>query len=459
MNAPALRRSLRPAHLAAIGMGTTIGVGWIVVTGGWIVGAGPGGAALAFLLGGLVMILVAVCYADAATRLPEASGEYGYVSSAFGPGWGFAVGWAVLLGYTGICCFEGLALAWLLSVLVPGLAGSVLYTSLDTPVRALDVVVVSGSAAFFTILNVRGARESASVQVAVTVGKLALSFTFVLLGLFGGHAANWVPTFEPAGGAWQGIAGVLVVVPAWFCGFNALPQALREAERRPTTAELARLLAGVIALTTLFYVAVISATAAAAPRTALHAAELPVVVAIEAVAGPWGGRIVLVTAIVALLSAWNAALFAASRLVHALAGQGALSGTLARVHPRFGTPNAAVIFVGAIALAGGLMGRGFIDPLIRLGSIGFAIAFASTCAASLRLRRIAPAQGGRRVVGAAVAGGLLLCGIIGLSLNTLLAPRATWPAEVTALIAWVGIGALLWRLAARRRRATRATGT
>lgn len=459
MNAPALRRSLRPVHLVAIGMGTTIGVGWIVVTGGWVLGAGPGGAALAFLLGGLVMILVALCYADAATHLPEASGEYGYVSSAFGPGWGFAVGWVVLLGYAGICCFEGLALAWLLSVLVPGLAGPVLYTSLDTPVRVLDLIVVSGGAAFFTILNVLGARESARVQVAVTVGKMALCFAFVLLGLLGGHAANWVPAFEPTGRAWQGMAGVLIVVPAWFCGFNALPQALREAERRPTTGEVARLLAGVIALTALFYIAVIGATAAAAPRAALQAAELPVVTAIEVVAGPWGGRIVLATAILALLSAWNAALFAASRLVHAFAEGGALWGALARVHPRFGTPTAAVMFVGVIALAGGLMGRGFIDPLIRLGGIGFAIAFASTCATSLRLHWVARAPGDRRVVGAAIAGGLLLCGVIGLWLHALFAPRAGWPAEATALIGWAGIGALLWKLGARRRRGARAAST
>ena len=86
MSAPRLRRTLTPMQLAAIGMGTTIGVGWIVVTGGWIARAGPLGAALAFLIGGAVMGLVALCYAEAAVRAPEANGEYGYVSMAFGRG-------------------------------------------------------------------------------------------------------------------------------------------------------------------------------------------------------------------------------------------------------------------------------------------------------------------------------------------------------------------------------------
>jgi len=83
MPAPALKRSLRPIHLVAIGMGTTIGVGWIVIAGRWITDAGPGGAAAAFAIGGLLMLLVSRCYADLAARLPLSSGEYGYVSTVY----------------------------------------------------------------------------------------------------------------------------------------------------------------------------------------------------------------------------------------------------------------------------------------------------------------------------------------------------------------------------------------
>src|SRR5690606_35479705 len=154
-----------------------------------------------------------------------------------------------------------------------------------------------------------------------TVGKVALSFAFIVLGLAGGAGENLPPAVEPEGAPWTGVAAVLVVVPAWFCGFNALPQALGDAESRVSFKQLAFLLGAVIAVTTLFYVAVIIATAAAAPRALLAQSELPVVAAIESVAGPWGARIVLVTGVVALLSAWNAALFAASRLLHALGAE------------------------------------------------------------------------------------------------------------------------------------------
>lgn len=455
---PALKRSLRPLHLAAIGMGTTIGVGWIVVTGGWIANAGPGGAALAFALGGLVMALVALCYADMAVRLPQASGEYGYVSTAFGRFWGFAVGWIVLLGYVGICCFEGLALAWLISVLAPDWTGPELYTSLGAPVRVLDLAVVIVGALFFTVVNFFGARESARVQVAVTAGKVGLSFAFILVGFAGGDPGNLAPAFEPAAAPWQGVLAVLVIVPAWFCGFNALPQALEEAETRPTRAQLARLLGGVIALTTLFYIAVILATSAAAPRAMLVGADLPVVAAIEAVAGPWGGRIVLITGVVALLSAWNAAMFAASRLIHTLGRDGALPHWLARVHPRYGTPSAAVIFVGLVALGGGLMGRAFIEPLIQMGAIGFAVGFIATCLACLALK---PTPEAPRTPFAAAAGGigaLALTAVVALSLWNIFGGGFAGSAEAKALAGWVGAGALLWLLAKSAPKTARAPG-
>ncbi len=445
MSAPGLRRTLTPMQLAAIGMGTTIGVGWIVVTGGWIARAGPLGAALAFLIGGAVMGLVALCYAEAAVRAPEANGEYGYVSMAFGRGWGFVVGWAALLGYVGICGFEGLALAWLLGVLMPDFTGPTLYTSVGVPVRLLDLAVIIGGALFFTAINHFGARESARVQVAVTVGKVLLSFGFVAIGFWGGAPANLEPAFLPAETPWHGVLAVLVMVPAWFCGFNALPQALGEARERPAARALAALLGMVILLTTLFYVSVITATAFAAPRGVLDGAELPVVAAMEAVAGPWGGRIVLVAGVVALLSAWNAAMFAASRLLYALARDGALPAALARVHPKNGTPSIAVVFVGVIALLGGLMGRAFIEPLVQIGSMGFAVAFIGACLSSLALRR--GVGGSRFPVFAAWVGALALGGVATYSAWTILANVGERLPEAAALALWAGLGAVLWAFA------------
>ncbi len=449
MSGTALRRTLTPIQLAAIGMGTTIGVGWIVVTGSWIVSAGPFGASLAFIVGGAVMGLVALCYAEAAACAPEANGEYGYVALTFGRGWAFVVGWAALLGYIGICGFEGLALAWLLGVLAPEFSGPTVYMSFGVPVRTLDLAVIISGALFFTAINFFGAHESARVQVAVTIGKVVLSLGFVLIGFWGGTASNLQPVLEPVAAPWLGISAVLVMVPAWFCGFNALPQALGEARERPQAKVLARLLGSVILLTTVFYVAVILATAFAAPRSVLVDADLPVVTAIESVAGPWGGRIVLITGIVALLSAWNAAMFAASRLLYTLAQDGALPAVLSRVHAKNGTPSNAVMFVGFVALCGGLVGRSFIEPLVQIGAMGFAIAFIGACISSLALKRRQAHAKRMLPVLAATLGSAALAAVVGWSLYTIVAGSEGGTAEAAALTLWVILGAVMWVIARR----------
>lgn len=448
-----LKSSLRPVHLAAIGMGTTIGVGWVVVTGGWVVQAGPVGASIAFLIGGLVMALVAVCYTDLAIWLPKARGEFGYVSTVFGPPWGFAVGWAVLLGYIAICCFEGLAMAWLIGFLAPGITGPVLYNSLGTPVRALDIALVTSGAFLFTLVNYIGARESARVQVVVTLGKVLLSLGFVLIGLLGGDRANLSPPFAPEQAPWQGVMGVLILVPAWFCGFNALPQALPEAKEKPRARVLGALMGSVIGMTTLFYIAVILATATATPRGVLATSDLPVVAAIDTVVGLWGGRIVLITGVIALLSAWNAAMFASSRLIHGLASAGALPRFLASVHPVHGTPANALIFVGLVTFLGAMMGRAFIEPLLQMGAIGFLIAFIAVTVCCFGKRPEGEPQRDWKVRVTGLVTAPLLTVVLCLSLFSLFDHGRSAPAEAVALLGWVCVGAILHRMAARSRRA------
>src|SRR5690606_7071043 len=166
--------------------------------------------------------------------------------------------------------------------------------------------------------------------------------------------------------------------------------------------------------------------------------------------GPWGARIVLVTGVVALLSAWNAALFAASRLLHALGADGALPRWFAKVHPRHGTPANAILFVGLVALAGGLMGRAFIEPLIQMGALGFAAAF---IAASLACFAMSARAGGAPLLrAAALVGALCLGGVVMLSLVSIFGRSGGAGAEGVALASWVLLGFALWLLAGFGRR-------
>ena len=88
-----------------------IGWSWVVLSGAWIDGAGTLGAMLAFAIGGGVMVLIGLTYAELASALPFAGGEHVYAERAFGPGAAFICTWSITLArYVSVCAFEAVAL-------------------------------------------------------------------------------------------------------------------------------------------------------------------------------------------------------------------------------------------------------------------------------------------------------------------------------------------------------------
>src|SRR6266516_1504755 len=89
-----LRRSLRLFDGLAMVVGITIGSG-IFRTPGLVAQqlGRPWLTFVAWLLGGVLAFLGALCFAELATRHPKAGGKYVYAREAFGPRIGFVVGW------------------------------------------------------------------------------------------------------------------------------------------------------------------------------------------------------------------------------------------------------------------------------------------------------------------------------------------------------------------------------
>ena len=123
-----LAKRIEPHHLFTIGFGTIVGVGWMIVAGGWLADAGAVGATIAFAIGGFVMLLIALCYAELGMLYPQSGGEVVYLYESFGPFTAYVAGWLLTLIYVSITAFEAIATAWIIDVLVPGFGGPRLYT-------------------------------------------------------------------------------------------------------------------------------------------------------------------------------------------------------------------------------------------------------------------------------------------------------------------------------------------
>ena len=94
---PGLARTIGPFGLAAGIINVTIGSSVFVFPA--VVAASLGAASiLAYLLAAFAMGLIALCFAEAGSRVTRAGGAYAYVETAFGPFVAWLIGLLIYLG-------------------------------------------------------------------------------------------------------------------------------------------------------------------------------------------------------------------------------------------------------------------------------------------------------------------------------------------------------------------------
>jgi APA family basic amino acid/polyamine antiporter len=183
--------------LSAISMvvGTMIGSGIFIVSadmsrqmGNW----GPGGMLFVWLITGLMTVAGALAYAELATMMPHAGGQYVFLREGLSPLLGFLYGWTLFtVIQTGTIAAVAVAFGKFLSVLMPSISPDV-FLSLGTlpmpggPIelglsdqRIVALVVV----AVLTAINLRGVTLGATVQTVFAVAKVAAMAGLIFLGL------------------------------------------------------------------------------------------------------------------------------------------------------------------------------------------------------------------------------------------------------------------------------------
>ena len=299
-----LQRTVGAVQFFTLSFGCIIGVGWIVALPVWLAAAGPGGAALAFIIGGLAMILVGVCYAELATAFPVTGGEVAYAYSLYGPRTSFATGWFLALSSIATTAFEAISLGWIAAALVPGLEGPALYNVAGEPVRLGSLVVGIAGTALLTWLNYRGAGAASRLQDILTWGLLATSAWFIAAGLIRGSAEHLEPLFAGTSDRawWRGVLSVMATAPFWYAGFDVIPQMMGERTHGSSLRAAGVMIIVSIAVAAAFYVLVIVSSAMTMPwrdllvlpmpaaegfRRAFHSELLAQVVLVAAVLGPF----------------------------------------------------------------------------------------------------------------------------------------------------------------------------
>ena len=459
--APARHRLARRLGLFgffALAFGSMIGVGWVTALGSWLERAGPGGAMVAFAVGGLVMLSIGLCYAEVTPMLPVAGGEVAYAYKAYGTGKAFLVGWFLAFGYISVSAFEAISVGRVLSYMFPTIDRWVLYHVGGDPVYLSHLALAAVFTALITAINYLGVARAAAFQKWLIIGFLCITVLFIAAGMVSGTLANARPFVSASAetGALAGMLAVFVTVPFWFVGFDTIPQGAEEANASVQPRKLGSMIVLAIVSATIFYVVLILSVAMTGPWQTIVEADLPTARAFAlAFTSPVWTNLVLVAALIGLLTSWNGFFLAGSRVLFSLGRGQIVPAALGETHPRFGTPHRAVLLTGVVTVAAPLFGRDALIAFVDVGSFCIGVAFLGVAFSVMTLRRRFPdaarpyrIPGGRTIPAIAVAGSLFILAVMIIPGS----PAAlTWPIEIVILTAFAVLGMVFW-LAARKLR-------
>jgi amino acid transporter len=381
-----LARKLRLVDYFALGFGVMVGTAWLVVMDDILKRGGPLGAILGFTAGALILLPIGYVYGQLVKEIPDAAGEAAYVARFFPPSVSFATGWMMFLSYFLTCPFEALAAGRISGYLFPSLNTHELYRLGGYPVYLSHMLLGLTITVLLTWLNYRGIQASARLSKATTFTFLTLVIIFALAGAKHGSASNFRPLFSHA--PLLSILLVWQVVPWLVSGFESVGKCAEEANpnfdgRDFSVAILLTIFAGL----TFFWV-VISAVSYVAPWQSLNSnQQFPTAVAFErALHAHWIVVLIMGSALVALVQAFNANMVASSRLLYAMSRRNLLNPVMSRVHPVNQTPSTAILAVGIATALAIFMGEALLVPILEVGAVTAAVAWMAACASYYKMK-------------------------------------------------------------------------
>jgi APA family basic amino acid/polyamine antiporter len=385
-----LVRGLGLWSATAIVIGDTIGTGIFLVTSD--MARAVGAASLVFaawIIGGLIVLCGALCYAELGAAFPQAGGQYVYLNRGLGPLWGFLSGWmsSFLERPVGIATLAAGFLRFL-GFLFPAVAGP-LFTchigrfdftfTVAQPLAVLVVVAV-------TAINYLSVRMGGAIQVVLTSLKMGTIAVIVVAGvLFGKHTA-----FDAASqvthlglGTISGFLTALVPAMWAYNGFNDLGDVGEEIAHPQKNIPRAIIL-GLLTVGGLYLLAnfVYFRTL---PFAKLMQSQHVASDVVQLFAGSRGATWLTVAMAISALGALHVVVLTGARIPYAMARDGVFFQFAERVQPSFHTPNGALMFLGSLAALLALSGT--YEELYSLFVFAVWIFFALTAMALFRLRK------------------------------------------------------------------------
>jgi amino acid transporter len=421
-----LVRALGRWDLVFITVNSTVGAGIFGLPGKVYALLGPY-SVFTCLAGGVLMGMVAACYAEAGSRFQRTGATYLYARAAFGRVTGFFGGWLAI-------ATRLLAYASIMNLLIGYVAG--LIPAVADPVWRVVAMTVLTWGLGGVIYG--GISLSAKANGTFTLLKLGLLAGFALLGLAWSTTLHLAPLPPlPPPNHW---GRALVLMMFGLIGMDST--VVSGDEMRDPRRDIPFGLFVGMAIVVALYSCVLFACAALVPN--LAQSSRPLYDGAVAVLGQPGGVVVVAGAVISMSGTLFTILLIGPRLIFALSEGGQLPPVFATIHTRFATPGAAILLhtliAWLLAVVSSFVGALTASTLTRL------MVYALTAASLLALRRYRISEQPRPL--ALPAGGAIALAAIGLCMWLMLqADRAAW----TASLGCLALGAVMLALQSLRK--------
>src|SRR5499425_450916 len=146
------------ADMVGVGVFTSLGFQVKDITSGFSL-------LMLWIIGGIVAMCGAICYAELASMFPRSSGEYNFLARTYHPALGFLAGWlSATVGFAAPVALAAMAFGQYGKAILPG-----------APPLVLGLCVVW----IVSLVGLRGIRSSSAFQMAWTILKVGLILAFL----------------------------------------------------------------------------------------------------------------------------------------------------------------------------------------------------------------------------------------------------------------------------------------
>ncbi|MDA8111201.1 MAG: amino acid permease [Nitrospiraceae bacterium] len=343
-----------------------------------------GGASfLAIFVAGIFFVATVLSYAELSSAIPEAGGSSLFAQRAFGDGWAFFAGWALLLDYIITLAISAFSVGPYLGYFFP---------ILKTNVQA-NVTFTGGLILLLIVLNVFGLRESSRMSLILAGFDIVTQLSLMILGLiFLFDLPRILHQFSlGTNPTWPHFLYGISVAMVAYIGIEAISQ--MSAEARDPGKSVPRAMFMTMGTTVLLYSGISLVAVSAMSPTLLSTVWVNDPIAgiahylphVHQYMGPW---VALLGATILTVAA-NAGLIGVSRLAFSMS-HNFLIHPIFRHTPRgFRTPVYSLVFFGAL---GALVMAFFpyLEVLADLYNYGAMLSFTMTHLALIRLRKTEP---------------------------------------------------------------------